>query len=684
MCGESYKAQRDPKPPAGPSPRVRGIRLNAGEGVGGGGSIPACAGNPVAVCLLHLHGEVHPRVCGESPNRPQSAVCGRGPSPRVRGIQAPGKRPTVKQGSIPACAGNPYGAPVYLACSRVHPRVCGESASWSYQGVTHEGPSPRVRGIRGHGGARDLAPGSIPACAGNPRRDRGVGAVIRVHPRVCGESRGRSAGPHAMGGPSPRVRGIPVLRLQKDVMAGSIPACAGNPGLRALCGRHPGVHPRVCGESLLVVERAQPGAGPSPRVRGIPNAHWPESGPQGSIPACAGNPPITLATVGRSRVHPRVCGESEPGSEVRQPEQGPSPRVRGIHAPGAPAYLPLGSIPACAGNPAHPQLQSEAKRVHPRVCGESHPMHREPSPGEGPSPRVRGIPGCDGERGRGVGSIPACAGNPAPTPRTLRSPGVHPRVCGESSRPSPGRPSRRGPSPRVRGIHVRRERDQVASGSIPACAGNPSPRMPASTAIWVHPRVCGESPVESGDRVYMSGPSPRVRGILLRTVPCLTHLGSIPACAGNPSTGRARGRTWRVHPRVCGESALPDAVDDLARGPSPRVRGILPADRRRSTSARSIPACAGNPLRTPRRPGGFWVHPRVCGESCRMEQCDYCVAGPSPRVRGIPSAAEYHRTPYGSIPACAGNPAVRYRYPIQCKVHPRVCGESVELPNAIS
>ena len=100
------------------------------------------------------------------------------------------------------------------------------------------GPSPRVRGIRIRDGRDESLVGSIPACAGNPRRTGGRGGPAGVHPRVCGESEDlRRLGAPA-DGPSPRVRGIPESRVRAGLKQGSIPACAGNPtASRRICGR---------------------------------------------------------------------------------------------------------------------------------------------------------------------------------------------------------------------------------------------------------------------------------------------------------------------------------------------------------------------------------------------------------------------------------------------------------------
>ena len=48
---------------------------------------------------------------------------------------------------------------------------------------------------------------------------------------------------------------------------------------------------------------------------------------------------------------------------------GLSPRVRGSLEPHNHVLVELGSIPACAGEPPVGAQRAEMKRVYPRVCG---------------------------------------------------------------------------------------------------------------------------------------------------------------------------------------------------------------------------------------------------------------------------------------------------------------------------
>ena len=72
-----------------------------------GGSIPACAGEPLPSTSLTRHRRVYPRVCGGTSLRFGWSVPGDGLSPRVRGNPDGQFLKVNNGGSIPACAGEP-------------------------------------------------------------------------------------------------------------------------------------------------------------------------------------------------------------------------------------------------------------------------------------------------------------------------------------------------------------------------------------------------------------------------------------------------------------------------------------------------------------------------------------------------------------------------------------------------
>ena len=111
----------------------------------------------------------------------------------------------------------------------------------------------------------------------------------------------------------------------------------------------------------------------------------------------------------------------------------------------------------------------------------------------------------------------------------------------------------------------------------------------------VYPRVCGGTLTIYDDVGKLAGLSPRVRGNPQGATGVGVGVGSIPACAGEPLRGRGRRSRRTVYPRVCGGTDGPVFCHDLPRGLSPRVRGNLNHVGVQRVVSRSIPACAGEP-----------------------------------------------------------------------------------------
>ena len=251
------------------------------------------------------------------------------------------RRPT---GSIPACAGQPGDGHDDLSPAQVYPRVCGAAHYGRHRPAVGQGLSPRVRGSHGprfeqaapvglsprvRGSRPDvpsdaMAGGSIPACAGQPHQTFDTLLGTKVYPRVCGAADPHVSGTVAGTGLSPRVRGSRLTAVALPVGDGSIPACAGQPPRQVNPRRVHEVYPRVCGAAELE-RRKLVVEGLSPRVRGS----------HAAFRFGYGSP------------------RAQPPSVWYRAIAGLSPRVRGS--------LPLpstrhprgqrGSIPACAGQP---------------------------------------------------------------------------------------------------------------------------------------------------------------------------------------------------------------------------------------------------------------------------------------------------------------------------------------------
>ena len=129
--------------------------------------------------------------------------------------------------------------------------------------------------------------------------------------------------------------------------------------------------------------------GLSPRVRGSHVRPLWFLLPDGSIPACAGEPRSPRGWLVAMWVYPRVCGGAMSDLYGSFYQMGLSPRVRGSRRPGLVHLTILGSIPACAGEPGDLRSRFSTRRVYPRVCGGALADPNASGCQSGLSPRVR-------------------------------------------------------------------------------------------------------------------------------------------------------------------------------------------------------------------------------------------------------------------------------------------------------
>ena len=115
-----------------------------------------------------------------------------------------------------------------------YPRVCGGTSGNTATGGYDAGLSPRVRGNLITNGSAESAWRTIPACAGEPARKRRHRLPIEDYPRVCGGTPSVGVRQLETQGLSPRVRGnLPILQPVR-LIYGTIPACAGEPGVNGI------------------------------------------------------------------------------------------------------------------------------------------------------------------------------------------------------------------------------------------------------------------------------------------------------------------------------------------------------------------------------------------------------------------------------------------------------------------
>ena len=309
LCGEHAAPGAHSSSPIGSSPPVRGTLPPIDAGKACCRFIPACAGNTVRAHTRGPDAPVHPRLCGEHFGDLTVKAGVTGSSPPVRGTRCLRLGFGRVLRFIPACAGNTV---IRLAINErppVHPRLCGEHLEAFGARVQEYGSSPPVRGtptLESHvwGDQR-----FIPACAGNTRQTQHEITSATVHPRLCGEHMAMGHRVAAKCGSSPPVRGTLPRYSWRFPFNRFIPACAGNTGPCAAVGALVPVHPRLCGEHRKRQPAGMTGCGSSPPVRGTHLAIIPPFYMSRFIPACAGNTRLHPRTHAQVSVHPRLCGE---------------------------------------------------------------------------------------------------------------------------------------------------------------------------------------------------------------------------------------------------------------------------------------------------------------------------------------------------------------------------------------
>ena len=173
-----------------------------------------------------------------------------GSSPRMRGTHLVDGLVGLGRGIIPAYAGNTGRWLPDIRSRRDHPRVCGEHQMITSAISSARGSSPRMRGTRAVSSRMPLRDGIIPAYAGNTHTNNHRSGGAWDHPRVCGEHFYVRTQDGEMRGSSPRMRGTPVRLRNRRPVRGIIPAYAGNTQCARMRSRFDGDHPRVCGEHL--------------------------------------------------------------------------------------------------------------------------------------------------------------------------------------------------------------------------------------------------------------------------------------------------------------------------------------------------------------------------------------------------------------------------------------------------
>lgn len=189
--------------------------------------------------------------------------------------------------------------------------------------------------------------------------------------------------------------------------------------------------------------------------------------------------------------------------------------------------------------------------------------------------------------------------------------------------------------PLARGIHDLLLVRSTQMGATPAGAGSTVLYNRARSAIWAHPRMCGEIHGRSFPYALLQA-HPRSCG------ECETISTSTGAETGPPPhvRGNSMDLVWtalliRDHPRVCGEYRLRRSDSSTLEGSPPHVRGILVVSRDVIVDDRTTPARAGKWRAGQSRKAGLGTTPACAGNTPSRSPIEVSAPGPPPRVRGI-------------------------------------------------
>ena len=157
------------------------------------------------------------------------------------------------------------------------------------------------------------------------------------------------------------MRGKAEVRHERDQEPGITPACAG----KRHCPRfRPGKtrdHPRVCGEKDAICKSCPARQGSPPRMRGKGVKQSNSRIRMGITPAYAGKSCIYRSTTSISWDHPRVCGEKSFKTSTSCWSKGSPPRMRGKGIQPCNQWVRVGITPAYAGKRYEEMLQQAGR-----------------------------------------------------------------------------------------------------------------------------------------------------------------------------------------------------------------------------------------------------------------------------------------------------------------------------------
>ena len=155
-----------------------------------------------------------------------------------------------------------------------------------------------------------------------------------------------------------------------------------------------------------------------------------------------------------------------------------------------------------------------------------------------------------------------------------------------------------GSSPHSRGTHICLECLKERERIIPALAGNTIKPVRGFLVSRDHPRTRGEHHQKQNPWTDPLGSSPHSRGTRTRGLIHHSHIGIIPALAGNTGYNPFIIYVIKDHPRTRGEHSRTRLLETERWGSSPHSRGTQSFHHDILGHDGIIPALAGNTLKS--------------------------------------------------------------------------------------
>ncbi|VEH26935.1 Domain of uncharacterised function (DUF2825) [Cellulomonas fimi] len=521
--------------------------------------------------------------------------------------------------------------------------------------------------------------GLIPARGETTDSTRDRSDRAPAHPRTRGDDLFEPVVVARYSGSSPHAGRRPDGRVRRDPGRRLIPARGETSRQGSTRRPGPWAHPRTRGDDTSRPRTVTRFPGSSPHAgRRLELARGPACG-DGLIPARGETTSAGRSGSSSRTAHPRTRGDDVMTPVTPSTAAGSSPHAGRRPVRRLRGADLVGLIPARGETTAAATPPAGASRAHPRTRGDDAVDGSTLTAQSGSSPHAGRRPPRRAAR-RDVGGLIPARGETTPAPRCSSAwPRAHPRTRGTDTRHGPTARSQRGSSP-----HAGRRLLRVVSrrpdlGLIPARGETTTSGRARLRSERAHPRTRGDD-----DRVRQSidheeGSSPHAGR---RHGPCAVRDrrgGLIPARGETTTTSVSRGSLGTAHPRTRGDDYRDRATQERIFGSSPHA-----GRRRRGVDLPPvvpglIPARGETTTGQAQRTGPRWAHPRTRGDDHAADSAAASSVGSSPHAGRRRADGALVVPPRGLIPA-RGETTPSQHYSTQFRpAHPRTRGDDMSL-----